>query len=111
MTIKEDPTVFAFRSELVTFAVNTHKKVTSIRKGCENEKSLLLELAEESKQSIQKIIQDTPEYMLPQLCEIAESWSVYMDKAIAILSKDNPKILDARTYLGGPEREEFRARR
>jgi len=111
MTTKEDPDVFNYRSELVTFAVQTHKKLTSIRKGCENEEALLSELAEESKEKIAKIISEEPDYMLPHLHEIAETWLGYMHDAIKILSKKNPKIIDARTYLGGPEREEFRARR
>tara|TARA_X000001382_G_scaffold112266_1_gene89462 strand:- start:67 stop:402 length:336 start_codon:yes stop_codon:yes gene_type:complete len=111
MTNNDDPDVFNYRSELVTFAVRLHENLATVKKGSENEKDLLLEIAEESKSKIKQIIKDEPQYMIPHLTQIAETWSDYMDKAVSILSRKNPKILDARTYLGGPEREEFRARR
>lgn len=111
MTNNDDPEVFNYRSELVTFAVRLHENVASVKKGSENEKDLLLEIAEESNSKIKQIIKDEPQYMIPHLTQIAETWSDYMEKAVSILSKSNPKILDARTYLGSPEREEFRARR
>jgi hypothetical protein len=111
MTTDQDPEVFGYRSELVTFAVRLHENLSKVKKGSENEKDLLLEMAQEAKEKIKNIISNEPDYMLPHLHGIAQTWSDYMDKAVMMLSANTPKILDARTYLGGPEREEFRARR
>jgi hypothetical protein len=108
---EQDPEVFEYRSQLVTFAVNLNKKLQRVRKGSENEKSLLGEIAAEAKEDLQKIKDAEPMGMLPHLTEIHKTWVSYMDKSETALSRANPRLLEARTYLGGPEREEWLARR
>ena len=109
--VTKDKVLFEYQRDIVTFAVRLKQKLDGTARGNQGEVNILKSVTSEAKKDLEAIIQAEPLGFPPHIVQLTKSWMGYFDHATKMLSLKKPKISEARTYLGGPEREEWVARR